>query len=140
MEVFDWGRIVSSLSNELVDGLHFRTGAATWIWVRPRSLLTPSIPRCFDSLPFILLLFTSLLTQGEMILYYLRLAHLHPTSPPSPAQGGSRKADRITQQDMIESYKTTPKIVYPLPMTGERRRAEREKEERLDEALRMVMG
>jgi len=33
IELFDWGRLVSSLSNEMADGLHFRTGAATWIWV-----------------------------------------------------------------------------------------------------------
>jgi hypothetical protein len=33
-ELFDWGRIVSPLSSEMRDGLHFVAGAATWLWVR----------------------------------------------------------------------------------------------------------
>ncbi|KAL7410801.1 hypothetical protein BDY24DRAFT_168237 [Mrakia frigida] len=32
VELFDWGRIVSPLSHEMADGLHFHPGAATWIW------------------------------------------------------------------------------------------------------------
>ena len=70
-----------------------------------------------------------------MILYYLRLAHFHPTPAPPPISSSPSTENRITQQDMIDSYKTTGKIVYPLPMTGERRRREAD----WDEALRSVL-
>jgi hypothetical protein len=39
LELFDWGRIVSPLSNEMTDGLHFVPGVASWLWVRTSFLL-----------------------------------------------------------------------------------------------------
>jgi hypothetical protein len=53
-----------------------------------------------------------------MILYYLRLAHLHPTSPPPPTQPPK---NRVTQQQIIDSYSTDRKIIYPLPSVLDRR-------------------
>ncbi|CED83750.1 SGNH hydrolase-type esterase domain [Phaffia rhodozyma] len=31
-DLFDWGRIVSTLDNELTDGLHFSAGVNSWLW------------------------------------------------------------------------------------------------------------
>ncbi|KAL7413590.1 hypothetical protein BDY24DRAFT_388999 [Mrakia frigida] len=79
VELFDWGRLVSSLSNEMQDGLHFLPGAATWIWgemvlyyLRETSLTKVPPPPPASTLP------SSRITQQDVIDSYSQPKHRYP--------------------------------------------------------------